>query len=407
MNDIQESLDNLLYSVQEYNQDNPASLTRIIDNLESISKNTNTLDYLPLNNISLLLQDNILCIYEEHKMLSDTEYSLVKEWPELFDNYFNNINIEGTVDNILNNLSNTLWPIPIEENDCDVLKELLLTHSNNEQEPEGNTDEEDVLGKTITNLVTTATKLLGDNSSALFDFENKINHLSEFAETSGFMGFHDLCLMALDNITILSEEINTVSDTQMTLISSWISLANKYIEQPDNQEYIVGLINNLSNKNWPVAITDEDKVILLEIFGIQSNTLEENNQILELNFTQTLTKTKNLILSFDQSKSRIEEIENTIQNIVKIAATENLLGIQDICLYFQEAMSLLIEEKKQLNLDEIKFLSQFPDIIHTYYQSPNSPENVSSIIQYLQKPFWITPLSIEDAELLKNILIDF
>ncbi len=409
MNDIQESLDNLLYSVQEYNQDNPASLTRIIDCLESISKETNTLDYLPLNNISLLLQDNILCIYEEHKMLSDSEHTLLKEWPKLLDDYFNNKDIKETVEYIIQNLSDITWPIPIEENDCDVLKELLITHTSNEDDVKEEDANEDGLSKTITHLVTTATKLLGDDSNTLLDFKEKIDNISEVAETSGFLGFHDLCLMALDNISILCEDIENVTDTQMTLIASWISLANKYIENPENQEYTIGLINNLSNIHWPVAITDDDKVILLEILGLQDTLLEEKDKSekLELNFTQTLTKTKNLILSFDQSKTRIEEIEQTIQHIVKIAARENLLGIQDICLYFQEAMSLLIKEKTTLTHDEIKFLSHFPELIQIYYQAPGASENVSAIIQYLQKPFWINPLSIEDAELLKNILIDF
>ena len=403
MSSIQELLDKFLYSVQEYNKDNAATLTNIIDQLEELAKHSHSLDYLSLNNTALLLQDNLLCIFEENQNLSDQQYSLLKKWPELLDNYFNGRDIESTTNNILSNLCDQSWPITLGENDEIILRELLLASSNSGSET-STTDEDDLLSNTFTDLVTTASKIVGNDSNYLFNFEDKITKIADSAQLSGFIGFHDLCLMALDNITILSSNIDCVSDTQLTLISSWLGLANKYINDPSNHKLAIALIDNLSDEHWPSPIPEEDKAILLDILGIKEVEVETHQEKIDPSFTRTLNKTKNLILRCNESEQRFSEISDSIQILIDIASSENLLGLQDICLLFQESLDEFIANKGKLTDNELRYLAECPVLLEKYYNDPKDSNNISALIRYLQNPILKSPLTIEDAELLKNML---
>ncbi len=406
MASIQQMIDSFLYSVQEYNKDNAATLTRIIDQLEEIAKHSHSIDYLSLNNLTLLIQDNLLSIYKEHQTLSDEEHDLLKQWPKLLDDYINNKSLDETIDSLVNNLSNETWPMPLQEQDSGIVKELLLTTILEKQDTTNFVSDEE-LSTTLTTLANTASRVVGNNSAPLNNFSEQIRDLSTSAQKSGFNGFYDLCLMALDNISQLDENNTSPTDTQMLLISSWLGLAKKHLGNPESQEHVHALIKNLSDEHWPIPIAEADKVILLDILGIEKPEENEFQDKPELTFTQILTKTKTLVLISNETDSRIEEINQSLQSLIDISSSKNLLGLQDVCLLYQEALHEYLEQAVQVTDDELKFLSLCPDLIQKYYTNSGSPETISALIQYLQNPRWVTPLGVEDAELLKNMLADY
>ena len=404
MSDIQKIIDDFLYSVQEYNKDNSATLTHIIDNLELIAKKSSTSEQLGLNNLALLLQDNLLCIYEDNQNLSLHQYELLKIWPQLFDNFVNQFEIDHTVTTVCTNLANDNWPIPVTGKDAEILQELLKTELDNQPVKE-NINQEELLSNTFTTLITTVEKIIDKNSLVLDGFTERIKKLTETAELSGFIGFHDLCLMALENISEL-QNYDQITDTQKTLITAWFSLAQKYLNNPESKQCCQALINNLSDTNWPLPIPDEDKSTLFDILGIDLQKNDDTEPTLKPGFLPKLSKLHNLLNAINDYPERFEEITENINNLIELSCSVNLLGLQDVFLFYQEGLEDFVKYKSRLDFNTIRFLSHFPKLISEYYHQPKNKAIASQLIQYLQHPNWDNSINIENAELLKSLLVN-
>lgn len=402
MSSFLKAIETFSSAIQEYNADSETGFKKIIEQLEHISKFSNTPETLALTDLSLYLQENLLALYENKQSLSETELSLLKQWPHLLEDYIYKTSPAETADALIDNLKNKVWPTALSDVDANILKEMLLPET---AQTETSDTTEDPLSKTLSILIQTLSKVIDGDNNSLNDFHKQITALSEAAELSEKIGFHDLCLLAEDNISQIIESGKPPSDIQMVLLSSWCNLARKYLNDNNESQYAVDLINNLRSEHWPTPLSVEDSRILSDMLGVEleeqsQQTLSENT----FSFPQYLTKTHNLVLSIKESNHRLSEINTTIDNLIEMSANESYLGLQDICLLYQEGLNEMAQETDTLVDSDINFLAAWPNLVSDYYHNINNSSYGNKLLEYLQDKFWKTPLAREDAELLGSML---
>ncbi len=402
MSTFPKAVESLSYAIQEYNPENSTTLTRIIDQLENISRHSTEADTIAINVLALFLQENLLSIYNSNQVLSKQELTLLKQWPKLLEDYVNKVSPSVTTRSLINNLSSDIWPNKMPKEDTQILMDMLLPEgSEASSEPENN----DPMSETLTILKDTLSKVIGGDKESLNNVYKQISTLTESTQSSDNIGFHDLCLLIQDNISQLIESDSIPSDIQMVLLSSWCNLAVKYLNNQNEQEHAIDLIRNLENEHWPTPLSEQDALILSDILGIRQNDAEENLSTENaFSFPQYLTKITNLILSIKESDERLTEINTTIENLIEMSANENYLGLQDICLIYQEGFNELVQEPIKLDDSDIEFLASWPKLVNDYYQNTNGVQSINNLLLYLQDNRWQTPIAVVDSELLNSIL---
>ncbi len=79
-----------------------------------------------LQSLFAMVEANLQTIYSEGRELNPAEQLLLGEWPELLMAYVISGGDESSVEPLLKNMSSASWPLPMGEDDIDMLRQMLL-----------------------------------------------------------------------------------------------------------------------------------------------------------------------------------------------------------------------------------------------------------------------------------------
>ena len=94
-----------------------------------------------------------------------------------------------------------------------------------------------------------------------------------------------------------------------------------------------------------------------------------------------------------------------LDSIVSKAAGTKLAVLQDLCVILQSQLQELNDQGQKPTEQEWALLLEWPALLMAYAQSPQDPGAAEELIRYLCDPFWLTPLSEEYVELLRQLLL--
>jgi chemotaxis protein histidine kinase CheA len=163
--EIPEALKDLFIKLQnacaQVNADDKESILDIANITEEIGLAAGELDLLGFQDICLIVKENLSDMVSDDSFVIQNYIEYISQWQSHVKNYLSESNNEDSVIKVLDYLSNTQWPVPLQEADIDILKDMFgIT----EEHPEKETDEMDVTMVTSADqmdstIVTTTDKL--------------------------------------------------------------------------------------------------------------------------------------------------------------------------------------------------------------------------------------------------------
>lgn len=84
--------------------------------------------------------------------------------------------------------------------------------------------------------------------------------------------------------------------------------------------------------------------------------------------------------------------------------SEDCIGLQDVCMLYQECLIQFETRGTDLNHNEYEQLASWPGLVRSYLKLPAAPGSAAALVEHLEASRSGAPLSQEDAEMLKMLL---
>jgi chemosensory pili system protein ChpA (sensor histidine kinase/response regulator) len=225
-------------------------------------------------------------------------------------------------------------------------------------------------------------------------------------------------LLLDENILELIEQRKDLSSTQKTLVTAWVGLAGKYINDPENIDVGKALLLNLENQQWPLPLGREDTSMIAGMMGIKlkddgapvdvktdkSENIEPETISDSISANDSLEQLKQALNDYKpENNTDIEKIIRLIENLSSHAAESNLLGFEDVCMLLQQNLEDLADDKKDLSDAQYQALQQWADDASTYISDQNNNTAALSLINALTSNHWSSSLTEADVPMIKEM----
>ncbi len=307
-------------------------------------------------------------------------------------------------------------------------------------------NENDTLSETLaplTEVLTICIEPLSDSLNALIEAEDESEELLEAASsyTEALQPLQDaidniplpqlqsLCDFLNENILALGMQSKGERYLAQTNFSTWPGLLLDYCLLPE--EELETLTGFLRDSQWPMPMTDEQashlQFELLNVPTSKITTVEEIDitspdvSIIEtieidlgdperietlsaalMNAAEALSTALESFVSMDNSNElffeALETYSTHLQEILDASEQAGLMGLQDVCAFINDNLIALSAEETERRQVAHEQLEQWPMLVLNYLTAPN--ESVEPLIELLQNPGWISPLSEEQSHIL-------
>ncbi|HRX69890.1 MAG: response regulator [Gammaproteobacteria bacterium] len=106
----------------------------------------------------------------------------------------------------------------------------------------------------------------------------------------------------------------------------------------------------------------------------------------------------------EQVRAVIRRYIGQVERISVAASEAGLLGLQDTCLLFQENLTVLDANARNLSDAERERLEEWPTLVIGYLMAPDDPQASEALLDHLQSPVWSMPLAVAEADVLRDLL---
>ena len=106
----------------------------------------------------------------------------------------------------------------------------------------------------------------------------------------------------------------------------------------------------------------------------------------------------------EQVRAVIRRYIGQVERIGLAASDAGLLGLQDTCLLFQENLTALDANARNLSDAERERLEEWPTLVIGYLMAPDDPQASEALLDHLQSPVWSMPLAGAEADVLRDLL---
>ncbi|MCB1821829.1 MAG: hypothetical protein KDI73_09665, partial [Candidatus Competibacteraceae bacterium] len=136
---------------------------------------------------------------------------------------------------------------------------------------------------------------------------------------------------------------------------------------------------------------------------------EESITVLEAEVAEALGILESLPAENDnadqeQVRAVIRRYIGQVERIGLAASDAGLLGLQDTCLLFQETLTALDANARNLSDAERERLEEWPTLVIGYLMAPDDPQASEALLDHLQSPVWGMPLAAAEADVLRDLL---
>ena len=262
----------------------------------------------------------------------------------------------------------------------------------------------------------------------------------EAAGVAGLVGLQDVCLLFDEALAAVGEQAEQVGC--IDLVKAWPRLARDYVNDPHSATTAHRLIESLCDARWPVALGEDEAEMLRDL--LQTRPAEEVDagatqatQALDRS-VQDFSASGVMVLSQQDANGDeghgvlpprelsvalavLEELAQDFPNageplqdeqlhrfraelirVGEAAGVAGLVGLQDVCLLFDEAVAVVGEQAEQTGC--IDLLKVWPQLARDYLNDPHSGTVAQRLIESLCDSRWPAPLGKDEAEMLRELL---
>jgi len=105
------------------------ALPRYIEIMQRIEEAAGNSGMVGLQSVCAMVEANLQTVYTESRQLDSAENLLLEEWPELLMGYVISQGDGNATDALLKNMGAAGWPLPISDEDAEVLRHMLVVTS--------------------------------------------------------------------------------------------------------------------------------------------------------------------------------------------------------------------------------------------------------------------------------------
>jgi chemotaxis protein histidine kinase CheA len=440
-----ESLSELANSYQKENSKD--LLDAVAQKLEEIGTCAGDQKMPGFQDVCFLLEDFLLET-PDGSVYKATQQQQLVDWIGLAKNYINHAD-DANSENVLNIFKVDCWSAPLLETDTNFMKEMLLKSEDDsaiddkkleikpepesetepgiesESEPEPASEDKESnegmslsLGDCFGRLEEIVTHENISDLDSLGSLSEAINEFAQAVAKELSLGFQDICLLLDENILELVEQRKDLSSTQKTLVTAWVGLAGKYINDPENNDLGKALLLNLENQQWPLPLGREDTSMIAGMMGIKLKdkkapvgveTDESENLVPDIisdspSASDSLDQLKQALNDYkSENNTDIETIIRLIENLSSHATESDLHGFNDVCLLLQQNIEDIADENNLLSEPQLQALQNWTTSANTYLNNPKDISVTSHLIEILKDSHWPTSLTDEDITVIKEM----
>jgi len=282
---------------------------------------------------------------------------------------------------------------------------------------------------------------ISDDSEALLiaieSYTENVQTLWDTAEMANLVGLQEVCSFVNDNVMVLGGENQQVRGSVRDVFETWIDFVLAYLHEPDfgaDQ-----LVTHLQAAHWLHPLSCEQAAALKQqLLATKSEAVEESleESLPEENLLPTipsvepeiiLVAPESLDLLIGQITDISEELTDTLQTLVEaeegsealLTAVETytdnvqaiwdaadmvgLIGVQDICTFINDNITILSASDKKTRINAHQVFKTWHLSVLTYLQTPKV--GAVALINQLQDRRWVAPLDTQQANVLKQRLL--
>jgi len=102
---------------------------------------------------------------------------------------------------------------------------------------------------------------------------------------------------------------------------------------------------------------------------------------------------------------RLERYARKVGSIATAAESGAFIGLYNVSMLYQDLLEQLAGCGESPSEQVRILLEEWPTLVVAYLKAPTDPETANALVRSLQSSVWATPLSAEDTELLKGLLL--
>jgi chemotaxis protein histidine kinase CheA len=367
------------------------ALPRFIDIMQRIEQAAASSGMDGLQSVCAMVEANLQTIYTEGREINSAEHLLLEAWPELLMAYVISQADSNSIEMLLRNMQATAWPIPLTEDDVEVLTQMLAVTEVTPSADQSQLSHEDNLPETIVEsgaMTSTGEFALpdGDLSSAKLDMPsaevqlvdsemiamlNKefalmteqltedlsaavsqqfsaterreaLANYSELLERLG-MAAESVGLLALGAVfarsrQLLSETHAELTHAQQSILQQLPGRVSAYLSWPTDQSSCAALIDLLTDAAWVAPLAAED--VGFWVGALSNIEIQENSEQKQERQSEATAEDVSLSLPEDINAELLDGLlqELPMQTSAFTAAIERIVAGQGTSSDISRAM---------------------------------------------------------------------
>ncbi len=378
------------------------SLTPYAEQVTDIGTIAAVANLVGLHDVCMYYQEFLTELAQSGQIGEELRVAL-EEWPLLVMSYLESPADIEVATPLIEHLQNPAWRTPLLQEDAELLQLSLAMGSESSQ--------------TAAEGLVTAVADLETLEDALSTSEEPDDLIVEEAQEdlTNELELDELAVVSeeeLDALAIESElndlvAISKAKSDEFTT-EELVSEQSEIIEPESND------LETVSTEEFDVLLTADiesanEETVLLEIDDavpdpdVDYSELEPM-EVLQLHVTELVGIFMDAFsegAASDSVTQGIERYSQQLEPIATAAADAELMGLNNVCLLFQEALAELTDGK--ISAEQRNLLEEWPTLVMGYLESPDDPAMVTSLLEHLQNSAWPTSLPTQDADMLQEL----
>ncbi|PXX38683.1 hybrid sensor histidine kinase/response regulator [Undibacterium pigrum] len=265
------------------------ALACYIEQLRRIRAAASAADMPGLHWVCALIERNLISLYNQNRKLTEAEYYLLSEWPDLLASHALNHG-DKNIETLIEHLSTASWPLPLSHVDTGELRQLLnsdpLTPVDEVEDapalflvpaatpafaeaaapaetvepeavsnPEQSFDLHDALDALVMTLAADEHFGLGGETDAV-TLQSYAAQLQAFSASAAQLSMHamaDACLAFADAIVHRSTAPRALSEAELGILQGFPLMLMDSIADAENPELVAGLLDAAYDPVWNTA----------------------------------------------------------------------------------------------------------------------------------------------------------
>lgn len=441
------------------------ALACYIEQLRRIRAAASAADMPGLHWVCALIERNLISLYNQNRKLTEAEYYLLSEWPDLLASHALNHG-DKNIETLIDHLSTASWPLPLSHGDSGELRQLLnsdpLTPVDEVEDapalflvpaatpafaeavvqveaeqlstPKQSFDLHDALDALVMTLAADEHFGLGGETDAA-TLQCYAAQLQAFSTCAAQLSMHavaDACHAFADVVTLRSEVANALNETELSILQRFPLMLMDSIADADNPEVVASLLDVIYDPGWNGAEALAEPSTEIEANEVneateatyteleQSEDTEHGLAMQEISSDMLALFAREfglmadmlaadlaaVVAAGDDGEKRHLALQNYVEALLRIATTSESIGLTALHRFLSLLANLVSAQTEALDSQQTSLLNDLPAKLTGYLSNPAEEVPALELLALLMDQVWSQTATMDGNESLFAELIN-